>query len=903
DNKEALDLVAQIRKALAEKDYKKVEELGSSIDSLFKEKERRDEFQGWSGEEVEKVFGKPSEFDEFVWAENLNKSIRVNESLPRWEKVIFEGKKIKILFTAFPHLTEYKDSLKAFYWIDIQLKFKTIEQDFEKEKMFSEIKTALNTFTSSKQEQDLKNLASVSASYERLLNDRLQRNKEVCEEFVGEFFDSSAGNEEKVEWKGTFFESDDGVIFWVLNENFSENWHGFNTFFDYRIPRPVNDKGFSQEIDYESLSDEELIARLDSALHDLKELSKGFVSGPNSKQGIGLKKFEYNSINAEQGFSAKRFELEQLVNKISERANRQDSGSSLSVPFLVLKFEELFKNYASDFSKEKISQKNYRNELFKDVVKRTNSYCEGQQEFCGEGNYCQGSGKNFSCVSAKGGNEICDNSSDDDADGFSNCEDPDCSDSKFCSNVCGSACQPLNDCLQANNNDYQKCENFGFECSKCNYENDNIQCPSPQVVNPQNYNCECPKSIQCREGQFIDGATCQCLGEPITETRENSNQDSEIPELELPLPENSGAEKDVNSEEGREKDFDSDNGNSEVNANTSGIQNSLLTGFVSLADDSQNENPQEIRSCDNVQCNSNQFCDPKQGWCSCNPGWFECDGDWLNGCESNKQCKQCEKDSDCAQPRCSESLREKVIFQCKQSDSWEETNSQFEFGAFCGKNTSGKTQTGVWFSAWGKGFERFDEFKQSANSELNENWCEKDLQDAVAERVELQNSLNSSFTDWFFSEFVAKNPNKFRVHEESIRFVYESFLKNSEKTARALNCLGRADWPTEAQPIESFVFESPNGRVEFSEKFSETDFFSEGKQQKLKVLGPYMKMWVFPNKEQFKEIFKTEFKKNAQGPSPAEIEMMRKDEKLKGLVDRISDRFGGKANIFIELSE
>ncbi len=944
NNEEALKLLTQIREALAKEDLKRVAVLGEKLDSLFREESRRDEFnfRGWSAEEVQKVFGQPTGSEEWVWVENLQKSVRVKNPLPRWEKTIFEGKKIRIMFNAFPHMAEYKDSLQAFYWIDFQMQFKTAEEEINAKQLLQDINNSLYSYLSSKREEDLQSLASKTANYQRVLNDFLWKNKDSCEKLMTSFFEKSSGVEEQLEWRGVLFESDEGVIYWVLNENLSQQWHGFNTYLDFRFSKPMEFEFPFERENLEDLSDEELLKRMRNILHDIKSNAARHVEGGS----LGVK----------------RIELENIVNALTERVNREDLQSSLTVTDLTARFEQLFNEFTSDFKKEKISQTNYRRELFKNEIQRTNSYCQSKEEFCGQENSC----KNAECISALGGNEknsFCKDELDNDDDGFRDCEDPDCVDFKDCGRLCektcggengcwncsgtqcktecdacsqcneanpnnpqacesvcstcnncneskcSSVCDPCYDCQDEfygggcrksckqwnsclnqvlNNNLDNQCNSLYPECVKCNYDKGNWKCDSPRIVDPQTFNCECPQ-INCLEGQYLDGESCQCKGEiqPSQPTKP----------IQPPLP---GESMDKNKPVPVKDENALRDANLLVDSKLNGVASFLpITSFITALDSLVSEPLPP--SCENIKCNANQLCNSERGWCQCQQGWFDVDGDWLNGCESREQ-KSCETDSDCASPRCSEDKRNTVSFRCVKSDSWPETISQFEMGGNCGKKTSGEFHGGIWFNGWGQEFEKFNEFRQQSDLQLNNSWCEKELKDAVQERIELQNSLNNDFSSWFFSELVEKNPNQFRFHGESIRFVYESFLQNTDKIARNLNCLGKTEWPSEAQLL-SFEFESSNGKVRFFEKFSETTFFSEGKNKKLNVLSPYMKTWFFPSKEEFKKMIAEEFKREIKGPTPEDIELMRQVPEVVGLVNRISDRFGGQARIAIKIAD
>ena len=69
-------------------------------------------------------------------------------------------------------------------------------------------------------------------------------------------------------------------------------------------------------------------------------------------------------------------------------------------------------------------------------------------------------------------------------------------------------------------------------------------------------------------------------------------------------------------------------------------------------------------------------------------------------------------------------------------------------------------------------------------------------------------------------------------------------------------------------------------------------------------MSPYMEMWFFPTKEEFRQILSSEISKEGpKGPNAIEIAQMRQDPKVMETIKRISDNFGGDAGILFEVKE
>ena len=60
--------------------------------------------KGLSRASVERIFGKPTEMTRWAWVMNEEHEMKLDEPLPRWEKTVFDGRKLQITFNAWPHI-------------------------------------------------------------------------------------------------------------------------------------------------------------------------------------------------------------------------------------------------------------------------------------------------------------------------------------------------------------------------------------------------------------------------------------------------------------------------------------------------------------------------------------------------------------------------------------------------------------------------------------------------------------------------------------------------------------------------------------------------------------------------------------------------------------------------------
>src|SRR3989344_5670393 len=60
-------------------------------------------------DQVKNVLGEPREFTKWVWVEKENREKKVEEPVPAWDKIVFDGKKIQIRLSAYPSLLSKED--------------------------------------------------------------------------------------------------------------------------------------------------------------------------------------------------------------------------------------------------------------------------------------------------------------------------------------------------------------------------------------------------------------------------------------------------------------------------------------------------------------------------------------------------------------------------------------------------------------------------------------------------------------------------------------------------------------------------------------------------------------------------------------------------------------------------
>ena len=300
------------------------------------------------------------------------------------------------------------------------------------------------------------------------------------------------------------------------------------------------------------------------------------------------------------------------------------------------------------------------------------------------------------------------------------------------------------------------------------------------------------------------------------------------------------------------------------------------------------------------RCNPNQICVEELGRCECEEGYFECDGDWDNGCESTKECGQCEDDDDCAPSRCNDWDNSVVKFSCAQDYAHMEDTAVVSFSGGCNTKATGTTETYLHFDMWGRDMEKLHEMRNKIEIDFGSDWCEREQEGLLKQRKELENSFNQEFLKWFFEDYVASEPAEWEKHVSGIFHSYWQFVDNARELHRTAECM--KNYELDVNLIE----------LEYKSEFGEMHFWEEIRQHEGNdIITPFMQIWVFPTKEFIKETFITSMEEGKlpgpddkeKGPSPKEIEKIKKDEKMMGRIQKLSDKYGGSADFLIEVQD
>jgi hypothetical protein len=199
--------------------------------------------RGLTEEDVKKVFGTPTETTHWIRIINEDREEYVDEPLPTWEQRLFDGRKIKIIFNAWPHMIK-KDKTVRFYEVDFDILFKT-NYDFDIDNMLKDIKNKATQFLEDRADAD--ELLIKSSEYQSLLQSYLEENSDDCKNTMRKFFDADNKMEEQriVRFAVNAYEGKNLLLKIMAEACESCEWPHVNMWFDIE----ARGKGFEYEPD------------------------------------------------------------------------------------------------------------------------------------------------------------------------------------------------------------------------------------------------------------------------------------------------------------------------------------------------------------------------------------------------------------------------------------------------------------------------------------------------------------------------------------------------------------------------------------------------------------------------------------------------------------------------------
>jgi len=284
-------------------------------------------------------------------------------------------------------------------------------------------------------------------------------------------------------------------------------------------------------------------------------------------------------------------------------------------------------------------------------------------------------------------------------------------------------------------------------------------------------------------------------------------------------------------------------------------------------------------------------------------------------CDIDKESKTCE--TSC---RADDSCIEKCI--SGEPNWWEEFQDEdmhkqekgvFQVGGGC-RTEQSRTEGHIWFNGWGDPFERIDPLKHQYYSGGEADWCKQDLENLIKQREELEKGFNQEFATWFFEKYLPNSAEDWEQSQSGIYEVYWNSVDMQRQLAERMGCIGE-DNISNVMDVNliNIEYETEFGRLEYWEEIKEVKM--DWMDEEVTIISPYMKVWIFPSEDFIKYEMKTsmengEFpgssedkaqRKNEEGLTEEEQEIIRQDKDFMELIEDVSEEYDGNADISFQI--
>ena len=594
---------------------------------------------GITSEAAEQYFGTPEKYTDWAWDVANDDDVQLEEPVPAFEKIIFDGKRVQVTFNAWPHL--YDGEL--YYWTEFEVHFKK-DLEVSVSQMISEITSLGNDYYSGS--GSAQETAEKMSEYREMLSQYRDQSSKNCEDLMGEFFseDELQSNEDRVNWIVDFYEGENLDVFLTINMPDCDedcHWPWVNFWFDIRSyddKFEEEDKGSFEHLDREMYKDytiEQLNSEMSQTLSEARSVAADIEDGDASHSDL------YN--------------LGEKLMVINEALSEKYYWGTDENSAAFEQRKEDLKNMLSSYSykTETLTEKRYEKRLVVNEEENQDAWCRdiGKEEcewdeVCSEG----------ACVNALGGNEDCNNGGDDDGDGAEDCEDPDCAVEcgKVCEPVCEDecwSCASVNcqslcgdcwGCWEEGREDCDSvCESSGCNscqnacyaedfCTECNECQQNQQ-PKDEC------NEECAPCEECAAMYTEDPSQCETACQSCSDCQKPKNYEcyDVCNQMELGLGELETCQSLCDDK---------------VEFYCGGSKQPYpCTDATYICDGNLQSLPCTVYTCKNddgserkqtVMCGEEHFCGENQvvrdDICVCIAGYYDCDGD--GACESTESC-------------------------------------------------------------------------------------------------------------------------------------------------------------------------------------------------------------------------------------------------------------------------
>ncbi|MFH1425681.1 MAG: hypothetical protein ABIG28_03070 [archaeon] len=245
-------------------------------------------------EQIREVLGEPDDETKWVWVEGDDREERVDESVPVWRKIVFDGNKIQVRLEAYPSIFRNKNlkeeklgelEKKFFeehegeiiYRLNFWTEFKKPKEQLDVLSKIDTIKKLAENFNADSSSENAEDLAKESVNAERTFENQFRQSSENCEALMNGIFGSESKRQvqkmlvnEIIFYEGENF---DAMMRLEMCDDCEWNWINTNLWIEGRgtgfKPDNFDDKGFSTK-SFEGMNSESFKTEARKLIEDIK---------------------------------------------------------------------------------------------------------------------------------------------------------------------------------------------------------------------------------------------------------------------------------------------------------------------------------------------------------------------------------------------------------------------------------------------------------------------------------------------------------------------------------------------------------------------------------------------------------------------------------------------------------
>jgi len=171
----------------------------------------------------------------------------------------------------------------------------------------------------------------------------------------------------------------------------------------------------------------------------------------------------------------------------------------------------------------------------------------------------------------------------------------------------------------------------------------------------------------------------------------------------------------------------------------------------------------------------------------------------------------------------------------------------FQMGGGC-RSERQETNAHLYFGGWGEPFQKLEPLKQKYYGGGDSDWCRRDLANLVQQRKEFEEGFDNDFAVWFFETYLPSSASDWEQASSGMFELYWNNVDGQRELAYRMECVGIND-VEELTDIEliNIKYDTSYGTLEYWEELKEVKM--PGAEEKVRIITPYMKFWIFPSKE------------------------------------------------------